>query len=231
MKKQNLKTITLSVLAIFFTGVIYLDVKNEITSRAIKNRIIRKKRMVEKAKHDIKDIKSMYGEEQTVMDLIIALTDDHSLHKNIGPKLLKSDIENIEGNLQVTFPSSYKLFLQYFGDGGEHIYGTPIHSSKKLVLLSDHQKDLGSTVQFENGTTVPTKDLLCLVTNDKNGGAWCWLMNENTDTGEWPLVYFNSKEQKLQYKVDNFTEWLKILVAHKTVEVTQETKANYPTIG
>ena len=57
--------------------------------------------------------------------------------------------------------------------------------------------------------------LLCLMTEDSNGGAWFWLTSEASKNGEWPLAYYSLSDKKLHYKVKNFTEWLKILTKNE----------------
>ena len=46
------------------------------------------------------------------------------------------------------------------------------------------------------------------MTEDSNGGAWCWLTSEKKEN-EWALAYYIN--QKLHFKVENFTEWLNLL--------------------
>ncbi|TXD49838.1 hypothetical protein [Polaribacter sp. IC073] len=57
------------------------------------------------------------------------------------------------------------------------------------------------------------------MTEDSNGGAWCWLISEEKKDNEWALAYYI--DQKLHYKVENFTEWLNIL-AKDGYEVIRE---------
>ena len=59
------------------------------------------------------------------------------------------------------------------------------------------------------------------MTEDSNGGAWCWITTENNENGEWSLAYFNIDDKKFYYKVSNFIEWLEIATTCKE-EVIRE---------
>lgn len=53
------------------------------------------------------------------------------------------------------------------------------------------------------------------MTEDSNGGAWCWLTSESDEDGELALAYYDPFKEELFYKVPNFTNWLEILVREK----------------
>ena len=59
------------------------------------------------------------------------------------------------------------------------------------------------------------------MTQDSNGGAWCWITTEDNENGEWSLDYFNIGDEKFYYKVLNFIECLEIATTCKE-EVIRE---------
>ena len=63
--------------------------------------------------------------------------------------------------------------------------------------------------------------MLCLMTEDSNGGAWCWITTEDKENGEWSLAYYNINDEKFYYKVSSFIEWLEIATTCKE-EVIRE---------
>ena len=73
---------------------------------------------------------------------------------------------------------------------------------------------------------IKVDSLLCLMSEDSNGGAWCWLTSEETKDGEWPLAYYSLSDKKLHYKVQNFAQRLKILINSKG-EVIRELDLDY----
>jgi hypothetical protein len=144
--------------------------------------------------------------------LIFELNRDLKKHQEVGPRLNDEEIEAVERQLNLNLPNSYKSFLKLFGDGGFWIYYQPIDSIQNYSWLNDYRKQLPPTIELVEGTFIKTDSLLCLMTEDSNGGAWCWLTTEADNDGEWPLAYYNMEDEKLYYKVNNFTEWLSILV-------------------
>ncbi len=61
----------------------------------------------------------------------------------------------------------------------------------------------------------PFQRLYCLMTEDSNGGAWCWMTSAGDEDGEVPLAYYDPSRKKLSYPVPSFSAWLEILVRGK----------------
>jgi hypothetical protein len=170
-----------------------------------KHIISQKKRSIEVAKGDINNI-------------VGTLKHDIKKHKDIGQKLDSKKIAEIESKLGLTLPKSYKTFLQTFGDGAYWLYNSqPIDtlSESKNMFLTNLRKDVPENVPLEGDGEVPANSLVMLMSEDSNGGAWCWLTSQGKADGEWPLAYYQPFEKKLFYKVPNLTEWLRILVENK----------------
>ncbi|WP_299618453.1 hypothetical protein [uncultured Tenacibaculum sp.] len=64
------------------------------------------------------------------------------------------------------------------------------------------------------------------MSGDSNGGAWVWLTSEKKEDNEWSLAYYSIQDQRLYFKVANFTEWLKLLYRSKG-EVIRELDKDY----
>lgn len=156
-----------------------------------------------------------------MQELIKILNKDSNQHQDIGSKLTDSEIKEIELQIGLTLPNSYKIFLTQFGNGANWLYMNPIDDLKRFSYLRKFRKKLGKTVELVGEKEIDVDSLLCLMTEDSNGGAWCWLTTENTSGGEWPLAYFSMDDNKLHYKVEGFTEWLRLLTKSK-YEVIRE---------
>ncbi len=159
--------------------------------------------------------------ENQMEELIMILIVDSNQHQEIGPKLTDSEIQEVEKELGLSLPDSYKLFLKEFGNGAYWLYMTSIDDIKHFSYLKKYRKDLGNTIELVGEKNIEVNSLLCLMTEDYNGGAWCWLTSENSDNGEWPLAYYSLSDKKLHYKVKNFSEWLRLLTKCKS-EVIRE---------
>ena len=154
-------------------------------------------------------------------ELIKILITDSKLHQEIGPKLTDAEIQEVEQKLGLSLPYSYKLFLKQFGNGAYWLYMTSIDDIKHFSYLREYRKEHGNTIDLVGEKEIEVNSLLCLMSEDSNGGAWCWLTTENSDNGEWPLAYYSLSDKKLHYKVKNFTEWLRLLTKCKS-EVIRE---------
>ncbi|ALM09090.1 hypothetical protein SB49_12645 [Sediminicola sp. YIK13] len=159
--------------------------------------------------------------EDQMKELIAILSSDSKPHKEIGPKLSDSEIQEVENALELELPPSYKIFLKEFGNGAYWLYMNAIDDVKQKNFLNKYRKDLGKTIHLVGGKEYEVDSLLCLMTEDSNGGAWVWLTSENSESGEWPLAYYSLSDKKLHYKVDNFIEWLRLLTKGK-YEVIRE---------
>lgn len=200
----------ISILVIIF--LVSLSIKLLNSNNKKKSATVKKKMQnrIEIA-NSIRAIKESSYNEHTIAKLLINLLEDYHLHEDIGKKLTDVQIKDLEKQISLTLPLSYKLFLQYFGNGGTWIYADSIDTVHEFSWFSK-SKD---TIEVVGGNEVTQNSLLFLMTEDSNGGSWCWLTSEKNEDGEWSLAYYNRQDNKLHYKINNFTEWLKILVASK----------------
>jgi len=153
-------------------------------------------------------------ENTKIESLIKQLKRDMSRHEGVGPPLTTQDVEEFEKRIDLHIPPSFGTFLTKFGDGAYWLYGCqPIDSSKNPFWLRDTRPNAPAQVPLEGAESVEIDTLLCLMTEDSNGGAWCWLTSLRTADGEWPLAYF--MDGKLFYQVESFTRWLAILVRNQ----------------
>lgn len=212
MEKITLKSFFICTLIALVFGFIYL--KNTDVSSSV-DRNVSDKMLIKNAKKQIDSIKQSSFIEDTTMELIINLADDYSKHKNIGTKLTEESIQNFEKKINLTLPKSYKLFLTYFGDGGEMIYDTSILSTKKTKFIKDQYNDLPDELHTSEGT-VSTNALLALTKNKKGKGAWYWVTNDLNENNEWPLVFIDTENNTIGYSVKEFSEWLQLLVKSKS---------------
>lgn len=214
--KATLKVSIVSILLASVMGFIYL--KNKDTSKSLQHNVSDKV-LIKKAKQQIDSIKQSSFVEDTMMELIINLADDHSKHKNVGTKLSDEDIIKLEQRLNLTLPESYKLFLKYFGDGAKLVYNTSVLSSKKIDYLSNLQKDVKEELASDI-SNYKSDSLLSLTKNSKDGISWYWVVDETKTDNEWSLVCFNSKTQSIDYEVESFTKWVELLVDSKNSVIT-----------
>ena len=184
--------------------------KNKIKSEETKKKMLDR---INKAKN-VKVFINSLDSQHLISNSIINLLENFDSHQEVGKKLNDEEIKIVEQSLGLDLPESYQIFLKYFGDGGNWIFFQAMDSIQNHSWLTDYRKDLGETIQLEE-KPINVDSLLCLMTEDSNGGAWCWLASEKVDDNEWPLAYYSIQDKKLHYRVENFTEWLKILVKTK----------------
>ncbi|MDX6745666.1 SMI1/KNR4 family protein [Polaribacter sp. PL03] len=201
---MTLKTILFIVLGIVSFGVSLLVKKNKEESNKTRERMLAK---VNQAKN-IEKFKNSLDSQHPISTSIVHLLENFEIHDDVGNKLNEEEIKSIENKLQLELPVSYKIFLKYFGDGGSWVFSQYIDSIQNHSYLKNYNKSLGETIQLDK-QIIHVDSLLCLMTEDSNGGAWCWLTSEEKKDNEWALAYYI--DQKLHYKVENFTEWLNIL--------------------
>jgi hypothetical protein len=149
--------------------------------------------------------------QHSISPFILKLLEKYEEHEKVEKRISVQEIKNIEGELQLTLPESYKIFLKHFGDGGDWVFNQNIDSVRNFSWFTDYRENLYTKIELVGEKKVDVNTLLCLMTEDSNGGAWCWLTSEVSGNGEWPLAYYSLSDEKLHYKVENFTEWLKIL--------------------
>ena len=197
---------------VFFSSLIirFLHLENKKKSDEIKNKMLERNKIAKR----IKAIKESSHNKHKISQLLITMLEEFRFHNNVQPILRETEIIEIEKQINLTLPQSYKLFLKYFGDGGNWIYTNSIDSIRNRSWLSDYRNELNAKIELEC-KEIKVDSLLCLMTEDSNGGAWCWLTSEGNKDGEWPLAYYSLSDKKLHYKVKNFTEWLKILTNSK----------------
>ena len=186
-------------------GLAFLNLRNKKKARLLKEKMQRKIQIQKK----IEAIENSEYKNEKITEYIVKLLLDFDLHENIGKTITDSEILQIEEKLKFGLPKSYKIFLKYFGDGGFWIYHQSIDQIQNYSWLNDYRVKIGKTIKFES-KKLSVSSLLSLMTEDSNGGAWCWLTSEKKENNEYSLVYFING--KLHYKVENFTEWLSILV-------------------
>ena len=166
---------------------------------------------------------------QRLVDILIA---DSHLHTDIGPKLTEIEIKESEERLGLRLPASYRFFLKNFGNSAYWIYHQNVNELETLSFLNEYPKNPRKTIELEEeGRQIEVASLLCLMTEDSNGGAWCWITSENNDSGEWPLVYYSLSDRKLHYKLENFVKWLEILTECKHEVIRELDKAEKLHLG
>ena len=169
--------------------------------------------------------------------LVNILVKDSSKHKGVSPTINKREIKIEEIRLGTKLPDSYKLFLTIFGNGAEWIYRVdqPINGVNQnyggVHWLNDYLPNKPPKVDSDGFGTFETNKLLCLMTENSNGGAWVWITSENTESGEWPLAYYDPFEHKLYYKVKNFKEWIRIATECKDEVIRELDKEHKPSHG
>lgn len=148
--------------------------------------------------------------------LISKLKKDAKHHQEVGKPLKLADIEAFERKIGVNISPSYSLFLQEFGDGAYWLYGCqPLDATNNPFWLKDLQPNVPEMVPLESDY-ISIESLFCLMTEDSNGGSWCWITSQPSPDGEYPLAYYHSWEKKLFYKIASFPRWLNILIDNKS---------------
>lgn len=164
-------------------------------------------------------LKKLFGKESsssdTVRSLIQQLKRDSSEHKEVGLPATTEQVLKFEEITGFSLPLSYRIFVEQFGNGAYWLYGSqPLNSIDYPVWLRDFHPNLPDRIQIDEGGDADKNALLCFMTEDSNGGSWCWITNETITEGDCPIAYFSFG--KLYYRLSSFEEWLKILVAAKT---------------
>ena len=195
------------ILGVISSLIVILRKKNLADSKNIEKR----KAVREKSRKMLIRLNESRDVNHPISKYILKLLENFHAHEKISKTLLEEEIKAIEGNLNLTLPKSYKIFLKYFGDGGNWVFAQSIDSIQKGRFFFEHDfhQQINEYIYLET-EKIKTSSLLSLMVEDSNGGAWCWLTHNNEKENEWPLVYYLNN--KLYYKVENFTEWMKILV-------------------
>lgn len=159
--------------------------------------------------------------------LISILKSDSAFHKDVVRPVTDEEIILAETELGIKLPPSYKYFLKNFGNGADQLYNVdqPINGINKeygnIHWLGEYRNYLDDTIESDGFGTFETEKLLCLMTENSNGGAWVWITTKNNNNGEWPLAYYSISDGKLYYKISNFVEWLKIATKSKEEVIRQ----------
>ena len=162
-----------------------------------------------------------------MQELIGILKEDLKYHEDINPRISNQEINKLENDMNVRLPNSYKLFLKEFGNGAESLYNIdqPINGINMefgtIHWFGKFRKNLGEEIETDSFGVYNKDTLLCLMTENSNGGAWVWLTSQPNENGEWPLAYYNIDDGKLYYKVNSFIEWTRIATKCKS-EVIRE---------
>lgn len=165
--------------------------------------------------------------EIEMQKLIEVLNEDLKYHENINPKISNEAINKLESDMDIKLPDSYKLFLKQFGNGAESLYhiDQPINGINMefgtIHWFGKFRKNLGKEIETDGFGVYKKDTLLCLMTENSNGGAWVWLTSQPNENGEWPLAYYNIDDGKLYYKINSFKEWIRIATKCK-YEVIRE---------
>lgn len=151
-----------------------------------------------------------------IHQLINILKSDSRHHSGVLPVLTDKQISNFQQEADFILPPSFVTFLKEFGSGAEWLYRSQaLDSIDHPNWLNTYRKGLSKMTKIFEGGTVPTKSLLCLMTEDSNGGAWCWLTTMRSPDGECSLAYWDAETAQLHFRIDSFTEWLRTLVVNK----------------
>ncbi len=174
------------------------------------------------------EIEIDYEHNAELNNYIRILNSDFSLHEKVGSKLTPYEIEKTENSLGVYLPDSYKYFLKEFGDGAYSLYNIdqPINRLSTLHRLGEYRTYLSQMIESDGFGTFDRDYLVCLMTENSNGGAWVWLTNEKDDAGECPLAYYHISDKKLYYKLSGFKKWLRIATSCKC-EVIRDLDSEY----
>ena len=170
-------------------------------------------------------------EEIDINQLIEILKSDSTKHRDVSPIVSKSEIEIFESKIDISLPKSYKIILNQFGNGAGGLYhiDQPVQGigNKYLVPIewaSKFYNNLPKEFESDGFGIINSSELIFLMADNSNGGAWCWIVDRSIKDNEWPLAFLIN--QKLYYKVDNFKEWLKIATTCKG-EVIRELDKEY----
>lgn len=159
--------------------------------------------------------------------LIKIIKRDLKYHDNINSKITDREIKKVENYMNIKLPDSYKTFLREFGNGAESLYhiDQPINGINMefgaIHWFGKFRKNLEEEIDTNDFGIYKKDSLLCLMTENSNGGAWVWLTSQTNEDGEWPLAYYNMDDGKLYYQLNSFKEWIKIATKCKS-EVIRE---------
>jgi hypothetical protein len=149
-----------------------------------------------------------------IHELIARLQSDSAKHEKVGPRLAPEQVQEFEKLSGFKIPPSFAIFLQEFGDGAHWLYQCqPLDSTDSPSWFQDWHENAPDMIPVHDSSTVPKSSLFCLMTEDSNGGAWCWLTSAQDLDGEFPLAYYSGEQ--LNFRINTFTDWLELLVENK----------------
>ena len=169
--------------------------------------------------------------------LIGILKEDLKFHENINSKVTDQELKELENYMNIKLPNSYKLFLKEFGNGAESLYhiDQPINGINMefgaIHWFGKYRISLDEEIETDGFGIYKKDNLLCLMTENSNGGAWVWLTSQKGENGEWPLAYFNIDDGKLYYKLKSFKEWIRIATKCKYEVIRELDKENKLGLG
>lgn len=200
------------IIGIISALVIVLRNRNENEAKIIEE----KKAVREKSRKMLQDFQNSPDFNHHISKSIVKLLDNYHVHDNVNNTLTEKQISNIEERLKRKLPKSYKIFLKYFGDGGDWIFCQYIDSIERGGYFKefDTHNQLDDYI-FLGSEKIKTTSLLSLMSGDSNGGAWVWLADEVKKDNEYPLAYYMSG--KLHYKIESFAEWLEVAASDEEV--------------
>lgn len=154
--------------------------------------------------------------------LIKSLVKEKELHETYEVAS-KEDIEKTENDLNCKLPKSYCDFVLRFsngaflymiqevsavGDGNKQILPMQRLSLQRMTSVETHEM-----INIREGGSVSI-DHLIPFSLDHNGNAWCFIVNQMIDE-EYIVAYFDSHNPKLYGTMDNFNEWLNVLINNR----------------
>jgi hypothetical protein len=200
------------IIGLISAAVIFLRSRNEKEAANIEE----KKAVREKARRMLQEFQNSPDFNHPISKSVVKLIENYHVHDNVNNTLTEKQIYNIEERLKLKLPKSYKIFLRYFGDGGDWIFCQYIDRIERGGYLKefDTHNQLDDYI-FLGSEKIKITSILALMTEDSNGGAWVWLTDKVKKDNEYPLAYYICG--KLHYKVDSFAEWLEVAASNEEV--------------
>lgn len=129
--------------------------------------IKRSQKIIQGRRNDAKRIdlfKNCSDFQHSISPFILKLLEKYDQHEKGEKKLSEQEIKNIEGELQLILPESYKIFLKHFGDGGDWIFNQNIDSVRSFSWFTDYRENLNVKIELVGEKKIRVNTLLCLMT-------------------------------------------------------------------
>jgi ankyrin repeat protein len=150
--------------------------------------------------------------------LMMAMGGDEGFKHQIFPKATEADTQFSEDALGKKLPPSYRYFVRNFSNGAnlymaQEICGVGEKSPGDIPPIQDNVLDIEGDlpVRVQEGGKVSPQDLIAF-TRDEDGNCWCFILDPDPSTGEYPVAYFDAMDRKLVSKVGSFNKWLGRLI-------------------